>query len=138
MLHPVLHPTDLLGGHRRYRGEDSEQHSVSHHSTWSHASLLLSPPIRSLGVSNEEAERCASGARSSRSDRGAEAASRRLQAVVRLRLGRCTACPFLATRDTLLDHAVRLQEQQWGHHEAQGLCRLEIEDQLELDRPLYR
>src|SRR5207244_10367742 len=59
------------------------------------------------------------------SDAGAEAIGRRLQALVRLRIGRCTACPFFATSDTLLDHAICLQEQRRSNHEAQGLGRLE-------------
>src|SRR5438445_11257099 len=61
------------------------------------------------------------------SDAGAEAVGRRLQALVRLRLGRCTACPFFATSDPLLDHAVCLQGQRWANYEAKALCSPEIE-----------
>jgi len=33
LLHPMLHPTDLLRDHRRDSGEDGEQDGASHHST---------------------------------------------------------------------------------------------------------
>src|SRR5262249_32256954 len=68
---------------------------------------------------------------------------RRLEGVgcrpsVRLRMGRRKACPLWATSDTLLDHSVCLQEQGRSNPETQSLCRREIDNQFELDGPLYR
>jgi hypothetical protein len=46
--------------------------------------------------------------------------------------------PRKAWHNGLLDHLIRPEEQYWGHREAEGVRRLEIDDQLEVRHLLGR
>src|SRR6266571_7933234 len=89
-------------------------------------------------VRETHAERCASGAGSSRSDAGAKAVPRRLQAVVRLGgprklwVGRPRSSPLPRPCAFLFDHLIRQDEERWGERDPERLRRLAVEDQLEL------
>src|SRR6266849_2717513 len=96
----------------------------------------------------QEAERWASGAPGSGS--AADAVRRRLRAVVRLErpyasalTPGCSPCstvhdPSQCLWASLLDHLVRKDEQVWRQRQAEGLGRLEVDDELKLRGLLHR